>query len=208
MIIIDWLSLSVSIFRQLQQQQQQAELEGGGTRDGLYETGPITLSQVRRGGGGSRELPLWLKPSLLVSGSEDRPGCFIRVAGCWLFAHQENRTGCQESSKNNQIDNSAVNHVMCRASLYKECQTAAGYVPLELQLQLMESLFQLSTSQSLNYVLHQFNICASVEWHIQRAHCVFSCDSVAFVDMFPGYLLHNMFPPSIVAASLIWYERD
>ncbi|XP_070767574.1 aryl hydrocarbon receptor nuclear translocator isoform X2 [Enoplosus armatus] len=28
------------------QQQQQAELEGGGTRDGLYETGPITLSQM------------------------------------------------------------------------------------------------------------------------------------------------------------------
>lgn len=32
--------------RQLQQQQQQAELEGGGTRDGMYEAGPITLSQV------------------------------------------------------------------------------------------------------------------------------------------------------------------
>ncbi|XP_041797647.1 aryl hydrocarbon receptor nuclear translocator-like isoform X2 [Chelmon rostratus] len=31
--------------RQLQQQQQ-AELEGGGTRDGLYEAGPITLSQM------------------------------------------------------------------------------------------------------------------------------------------------------------------
>uniref|UniRef100_A0A3B4TW36 Aryl hydrocarbon receptor nuclear translocator n=1 Tax=Seriola dumerili TaxID=41447 RepID=A0A3B4TW36_SERDU len=28
-----------------QQQQQQAELEGGGARDGLYEAGPITLSQ-------------------------------------------------------------------------------------------------------------------------------------------------------------------
>lgn len=39
-------SLSVSLFRQLQQQQQ-AELEGGGARDGLYEAGPITLSQVR-----------------------------------------------------------------------------------------------------------------------------------------------------------------
>ncbi|KAM8734784.1 aryl hydrocarbon receptor nuclear translocator isoform 6-T6 [Acanthopagrus schlegelii] len=32
--------------RQLQQQQQQAELEGGGTRDGIYEAGPITLSQM------------------------------------------------------------------------------------------------------------------------------------------------------------------
>ncbi|XP_037129101.1 aryl hydrocarbon receptor nuclear translocator isoform X2 [Syngnathus acus] len=32
--------------RQLQQQQQQAELEGGGASDGLYEAGPITLSQV------------------------------------------------------------------------------------------------------------------------------------------------------------------
>ncbi|XP_077431173.1 aryl hydrocarbon receptor nuclear translocator isoform X2 [Vanacampus margaritifer] len=32
--------------RQLQQQQQQAELEGGGARDGLYEAGPITLSQM------------------------------------------------------------------------------------------------------------------------------------------------------------------
>ncbi|KAM4580476.1 aryl hydrocarbon receptor nuclear translocator isoform 2-T2 [Odontesthes bonariensis] len=31
--------------RQLQQQQQ-ADLEGGGTRDGLYEAGPITLSQM------------------------------------------------------------------------------------------------------------------------------------------------------------------
>ncbi|XP_028282305.1 aryl hydrocarbon receptor nuclear translocator isoform X1 [Parambassis ranga] len=31
--------------RQLQQQQQ-AEIEGGGTRDGLYEAGPITLSQM------------------------------------------------------------------------------------------------------------------------------------------------------------------
>ncbi|XP_028325697.1 aryl hydrocarbon receptor nuclear translocator isoform X2 [Gouania willdenowi] len=31
--------------RQLQQQQQ-ADLEGGGARDGLYETGPITLSQM------------------------------------------------------------------------------------------------------------------------------------------------------------------
>ena len=39
--------LSVSLSRQLQQQQQQAELEGGGTRDGIYEAGPITLSQVR-----------------------------------------------------------------------------------------------------------------------------------------------------------------
>uniref|UniRef100_A0A665UY02 Aryl hydrocarbon receptor nuclear translocator n=1 Tax=Echeneis naucrates TaxID=173247 RepID=A0A665UY02_ECHNA len=29
------------------QQQQQAELDGGGARDGLYEAGPITLSQVR-----------------------------------------------------------------------------------------------------------------------------------------------------------------
>uniref|UniRef100_A0A8C5GUZ6 Aryl hydrocarbon receptor nuclear translocator n=1 Tax=Gouania willdenowi TaxID=441366 RepID=A0A8C5GUZ6_GOUWI len=28
------------------QQQQQADLEGGGARDGLYETGPITLSQM------------------------------------------------------------------------------------------------------------------------------------------------------------------
>ncbi|XP_028282310.1 aryl hydrocarbon receptor nuclear translocator isoform X6 [Parambassis ranga] len=28
------------------QQQQQAEIEGGGTRDGLYEAGPITLSQM------------------------------------------------------------------------------------------------------------------------------------------------------------------
>nr|XP_046255782.1 aryl hydrocarbon receptor nuclear translocator-like isoform X3 [Scatophagus argus] len=33
--------------RQLQQQQQQAELEGGGARDGLYEAGPITLSQMQ-----------------------------------------------------------------------------------------------------------------------------------------------------------------
>ncbi|XP_036931318.1 aryl hydrocarbon receptor nuclear translocator-like isoform X8 [Acanthopagrus latus] len=32
--------------KQLQQQQQQAELEGGGTRDGIYEAGPITLSQM------------------------------------------------------------------------------------------------------------------------------------------------------------------
>ncbi|XP_077431175.1 aryl hydrocarbon receptor nuclear translocator isoform X4 [Vanacampus margaritifer] len=32
--------------KQLQQQQQQAELEGGGARDGLYEAGPITLSQM------------------------------------------------------------------------------------------------------------------------------------------------------------------
>ncbi|XP_077382212.1 aryl hydrocarbon receptor nuclear translocator isoform X2 [Festucalex cinctus] len=32
--------------RQLQQQQQQAELEGGGARDSLYEAGPITLSQM------------------------------------------------------------------------------------------------------------------------------------------------------------------
>ncbi|XP_068179519.1 aryl hydrocarbon receptor nuclear translocator isoform X3 [Antennarius striatus] len=32
--------------RQLQQQQQQAELEGGGTRDGLYEAGPMALSQM------------------------------------------------------------------------------------------------------------------------------------------------------------------
>ncbi|XP_075897397.1 aryl hydrocarbon receptor nuclear translocator-like isoform X2 [Nelusetta ayraudi] len=32
--------------RQLQQQQQQAELEGGGTRDSMYEAGPITLSQM------------------------------------------------------------------------------------------------------------------------------------------------------------------
>ncbi|XP_061144000.1 aryl hydrocarbon receptor nuclear translocator isoform X4 [Syngnathus typhle] len=32
--------------KQLQQQQQQAELEGGGASDGLYEAGPITLSQV------------------------------------------------------------------------------------------------------------------------------------------------------------------
>lgn len=31
--------------RQLQQQQQ-AELEGGGTRDSMYEAGPVTLSQV------------------------------------------------------------------------------------------------------------------------------------------------------------------
>ncbi|XP_012721228.2 aryl hydrocarbon receptor nuclear translocator isoform X1 [Fundulus heteroclitus] len=29
--------------RQLQQQQQQSDLEGGGTRDGMYEAGPITL---------------------------------------------------------------------------------------------------------------------------------------------------------------------
>ncbi|XP_039661240.1 aryl hydrocarbon receptor nuclear translocator, partial [Perca fluviatilis] len=39
------LSFSVSLFRQLQQQQQ-AELEGSGARDGLYEAGPITLSQM------------------------------------------------------------------------------------------------------------------------------------------------------------------
>ncbi|XP_073340882.1 aryl hydrocarbon receptor nuclear translocator isoform X6 [Pagrus major] len=32
--------------KQLQQQQQQTELEGGGTRDGIYEAGPITLSQM------------------------------------------------------------------------------------------------------------------------------------------------------------------
>ncbi|XP_022612511.1 aryl hydrocarbon receptor nuclear translocator-like isoform X5 [Seriola dumerili] len=32
--------------KQFQQQQQQAELEGGGARDGLYEAGPITLSQM------------------------------------------------------------------------------------------------------------------------------------------------------------------
>ncbi|KAM6936147.1 aryl hydrocarbon receptor nuclear translocator isoform 5-T5 [Lycodopsis pacificus] len=32
--------------KQLQQQQQQAELEGGGARDGLYEAGPIALSQM------------------------------------------------------------------------------------------------------------------------------------------------------------------
>uniref|UniRef100_A0A3B5AWX8 Aryl hydrocarbon receptor nuclear translocator-like n=1 Tax=Stegastes partitus TaxID=144197 RepID=A0A3B5AWX8_9TELE len=31
----------------LQQQQQQADLEGGGARDGMYEAGPIALSQVR-----------------------------------------------------------------------------------------------------------------------------------------------------------------
>uniref|UniRef100_A0A3B5B5S5 Aryl hydrocarbon receptor nuclear translocator-like n=1 Tax=Stegastes partitus TaxID=144197 RepID=A0A3B5B5S5_9TELE len=33
--------------KQLQQQQQQADLEGGGARDGMYEAGPIALSQVR-----------------------------------------------------------------------------------------------------------------------------------------------------------------
>ncbi|KAM9851602.1 aryl hydrocarbon receptor nuclear translocator isoform 2-T2 [Aulostomus maculatus] len=32
--------------RQLQQQQQQAELDGGGPRDALYEAGPITLPQM------------------------------------------------------------------------------------------------------------------------------------------------------------------
>ncbi|XP_068610663.1 aryl hydrocarbon receptor nuclear translocator [Brachionichthys hirsutus] len=32
--------------KQLQQQQQQAELEGGGARDGLYEAGPMALSQM------------------------------------------------------------------------------------------------------------------------------------------------------------------
>lgn len=36
---------SDSAYRQLQQQQQ-AELERGGNGDGLYEAGPITLSQV------------------------------------------------------------------------------------------------------------------------------------------------------------------
>lgn len=38
-----WVELSVS--RQLQQQQQ-AELDRGGSGDGLYEAGPIALSQV------------------------------------------------------------------------------------------------------------------------------------------------------------------
>lgn len=36
------------VYRQLQQQQQ-AELERGGNGDGLYEAGPITLSQVSLG---------------------------------------------------------------------------------------------------------------------------------------------------------------
>lgn len=36
---------SDSVSRQLQQQQQ-AELERGGNGDGLYEAGPIALSQV------------------------------------------------------------------------------------------------------------------------------------------------------------------
>lgn len=41
-------SNQLSTFLSLRQlQQQQAELEGGGTRDGLYEPGPIALSQVR-----------------------------------------------------------------------------------------------------------------------------------------------------------------
>ncbi|XP_030250456.1 aryl hydrocarbon receptor nuclear translocator-like [Sparus aurata] len=40
------LSPGLVATRQLQQQQQQAELEGGGTRDGIYEAGPITLSQM------------------------------------------------------------------------------------------------------------------------------------------------------------------
>lgn len=35
----------VSVSRQLQQQQQ-AELDRGGSGDGLYEAGPIALSQV------------------------------------------------------------------------------------------------------------------------------------------------------------------
>jgi len=43
--ILDRLSVNLCFpFRQLQ---QQSELEGGGARDGLYEAGPIALSQVR-----------------------------------------------------------------------------------------------------------------------------------------------------------------
>lgn len=46
-ILTRGLIQSDSVYRQLQQQQQ-AELDRGGSGEGLYEAGPITLSQVSR----------------------------------------------------------------------------------------------------------------------------------------------------------------
>lgn len=44
---INTFSFSFFPFSRQLQHQQQTELEGGGARDGLFEAGPITLSQVR-----------------------------------------------------------------------------------------------------------------------------------------------------------------
>lgn len=72
--------------RQLQQQQQ-AELEGGATRDGVYEAGPITLSQV-----GPRCLPLGLLAIFLETHELLRNSRKQAFISCFFYTKQSSFT--------------------------------------------------------------------------------------------------------------------